>query len=184
MWSADMVLSVVTIFSALRMWMSDRLWTSTHIFYSYYAPVWFRTCTLHFSVSFVVSVLLETYASVTDRLAYDLNALVFSVGLEKKTTIPCTFTCTCSLYGDWGKTVYFRLLKFFFILYSYRLAPEHTAPAALDDCLAVTKHIISHAAALGIDVQRLGIMGKMLVTPWTYSVSTFVVLCSMHVQNV
>ena len=51
------------------------------------------------------------------------------------------------------------------MLFSYRLAPEHTAPAAFEDCLAVTKHIISHAEALNVDVQRLGIMGKMLFTP-------------------
>ena len=66
------------------------------------------------------------------------------------------------LYVFW--IFYTTCTELSFMLFSYRLAPEHTAPAAFEDCLAVTKHIISHAEALNVDVQRLGIMGKMLFT--------------------
>jgi len=41
----------------------------------------------------------------------------------------------------------------------YRLAPEHRFPAALEDASAVVRYISEHAAAFGIDPQRLGICG-------------------------
>jgi acetyl esterase len=41
----------------------------------------------------------------------------------------------------------------------YRLAPEHRFPAALEDASAAVRHIGEHAAAFGIDVNRLGICG-------------------------
>ena len=41
----------------------------------------------------------------------------------------------------------------------YRLAPEHSFPAALDDALAAVTHIGARAAEFGIDGVRLGICG-------------------------
>lgn len=41
----------------------------------------------------------------------------------------------------------------------YRLAPEHKFPRGLDDMIAVTRHVATNGAALGIDAKRLGIGG-------------------------
>jgi triacylglycerol lipase len=42
----------------------------------------------------------------------------------------------------------------------YRLAPETRFPGALEDCYAALRWLHSHAASLGIDSNRIGVMGE------------------------
>jgi triacylglycerol lipase len=42
----------------------------------------------------------------------------------------------------------------------YRLAPETPFPGAIDDCLAALRWLFAHAAALGVDPQRIGLKGE------------------------
>src|SRR5437870_12826646 len=42
---------------------------------------------------------------------------------------------------------------------SYRLAPRHRFPAALDDVRRGLRHVRAHAAELGVDPERIALMG-------------------------
>lgn len=42
---------------------------------------------------------------------------------------------------------------------NYRLSPEHPSPTAADDCLAAWRWLLDNTAALGLDRQRLAVMG-------------------------
>ena len=45
--------------------------------------------------------------------------------------------------------------------FRYRLAPEHTYPTALADCLSVLRYVMRHAGDLGIDSSRVALMGNV-----------------------
>jgi acetyl esterase len=45
------------------------------------------------------------------------------------------------------------------IAVDYRMAPEHVFPAAVNDCLSVTKFVFDNAASLGVDASKVAVGG-------------------------
>uniref|UniRef100_A0A8D0DR90 Alpha/beta hydrolase fold-3 domain-containing protein n=1 Tax=Salvator merianae TaxID=96440 RepID=A0A8D0DR90_SALMN len=68
----------------------------------------------------------------------------------------------CGMFGN--KSKLFRQLSCFYILfafyYRYRLSPEHQPEIQLEDCLAVTKHLLKHAKDYGVDPNRVILCGE------------------------
>lgn len=58
-----------------------------------------------------------------------------------------TFDALCPALGVVGVSV------------DYRLAPETAYPGPLDDCYAGLRWVVDHAGELGVDVNRIGVMG-------------------------
>ena len=62
--------------------------------------------------------------------------------------------------GDWIAGSVSQQLDAVVVSVDYRLAPKHPFPAAVDDCLAAVIWASEHAAELGADPRRLGVMGE------------------------
>jgi acetyl esterase/lipase len=60
-----------------------------------------------------------------------------------------------SRLGEWC-----RSLSCVCVSVEYRLAPEARYPAAIDDCDEGLRHIVGHAAELGINPRRVGVGGR------------------------
>ena len=60
-------------------------------------------------------------------------------------------TATCRTLADGADCIVVSV--------EYRLAPEHKAPAALDDCLAATRWVLDHAPEIGGDAARVAVGG-------------------------
>ncbi len=61
--------------------------------------------------------------------------------------------------GDWSSSIVARDLEAVVVSVDYRLAPTHRFPAAVEDSFAALSWTAAHAAELGGDPRRLGVMG-------------------------
>jgi acetyl esterase len=62
--------------------------------------------------------------------------------------------------GDWLCGTVAKDLEAIVVSVEYRLAPKHPFPAGIEDCYAATVWCARHAAELGADAARLGVMGE------------------------
>ena len=62
--------------------------------------------------------------------------------------------------GDWIAGTVAKQLDAVVVSVDYRLAPKHPFPAAVDDCFAGLVWAAEHAAELGADAGRIGVMGE------------------------
>lgn len=60
---------------------------------------------------------------------------------------------------DWNNRDIAAQLGMVVVAPRYRLAPEHPAPAAVEDAYAALRYVRDHAAALGVDPERIAIGG-------------------------
>jgi acetyl esterase/lipase len=60
---------------------------------------------------------------------------------------------------DWSCSIVARDLDAIVVSVDYRLAPTHRFPAAVDDCYGALVWAVEHAAELGGDGARVGVMG-------------------------
>jgi acetyl esterase len=80
-----------------------------------------------------------------------LPALVFFHGGGWVIGDPDTHDGLCRALANGARCAVFSV--------DYRLAPEHPFPAAVDDCVAVTRHVSEQAQTLRVDPKRIAVGG-------------------------